>query len=126
MSPEPTNTAEPPGGGGGGATTVIALVSLLPSLDAETLALATVGPVPRPLADTVASLGLRLVQVIGRPVSVLPLASRSTAVSCTVRLVSTETDAGVTVTEATAAGGGGGGGVTTVMVAVSLLPSLKA
>src|SRR5688500_9993930 len=86
--------------GGGAATTVIAAVSLIPSLSAKTFALPAVTPVTRPLPATVATRGFRLVQVMARPVSVAPPASRRVVVSCTVLPDSTEADAGVTVTVA--------------------------
>src|SRR5438876_612328 len=62
-------------------------------------------PVTNPVALTVAAEPLLLDQVIERPVRMLPLASFSVAVSCSVWPSFTVGDAGVSVTVATGAGG---------------------
>ena len=76
-------------------------VPLLPSLVAVIVAEPTATPVTKPLPLTVAAPVLELVHVTVRPVRVVPLASLSVAVSCTVPFVPMVADAGVTVTEAT-------------------------
>ena len=67
------------GGGGGGAVTVIAAVPLFPSLVAVMVAEPAATPVTKPLEETVATEPLDVVHVMARPVSTLPLASRSVA-----------------------------------------------
>src|SRR5881394_137137 len=101
--------------------TVTAAVSALPSLVAITLAEPTATPVTNPVPLTVATDVLVLAHVMVRPVSVLPFASRSVALSCAVRPTTTEADAGLRVTEAT-----GSAAEVTVTTAVSALPSLVA
>jgi hypothetical protein len=66
-------------GAGGAAVTVMAEVPLLPSLVAVIVADPAVTPVTRPEEETVATEALDVVHVIARPVSTLPLASRSVA-----------------------------------------------
>src|SRR5439155_601034 len=95
-------------------------VPLLPSLVAV---IVTVPPsatsVTSPLDDTVAIVGTLDVHATVRPVSVLPLASFSVTLSCTVPLAGTIVVAGETATEAT-------GASVTVTVALPVLPSLVA
>src|SRR5437870_3662983 len=97
----------------------MAAVPLSPSLVAVIVTAPAAAPVTRPLLLTVAQAVLELVHVTVRPVRVLPLASFSVAVSCSVCPTSTLPDAGLTVTEAT-------GTFVTVMAAVPLCPSLVA
>jgi hypothetical protein len=63
--------------------------------------------VTRPELDTVATAVLLLVHVIVRPVSTVPSASRSVALSCTVEAITIEGDCGATVTVATGFGSPG-------------------
>jgi len=67
-----------------GAVTVLTAVPATPSLVAVRVAVPTVTPVTRPLAETVATALLLVVQVTVRPVRRLPFASRRVAVSCAV------------------------------------------
>jgi len=76
----------------------------------------TATPLTTPLLETVATAALSLAHVTVRPVSVLPFASFSVAVSATVRPTATLAVAGLTVTVAT-------GTCTTVIVALPLCPS---
>ena len=99
-------------GGGGATVTVMAAVPGRPSLVAVMVAGPAATPVTSPLAETVATPLALVVHVTGRPVSTLPLASRSVAASCTVAPTCTLAGVGVTVTVATGGGGGGGGAVT--------------
>src|SRR5262245_16931910 len=69
-----------------------------------------------PVLLTLAATGLELCQVIARPVSTVPLASFTVAVSCSESPNPTLAGLGVTVTLAT-------GGTMTVIVALALLPS---
>src|SRR3989449_294696 len=108
-----------PGCTGLPAVTVTAAVPLCPSLVAVIVAAPTATPVTSPLADTVATALLLVVQVTVRPLSTLPLASLSVAVSCTVPPTYTLGAVGLTVTEAT-------GTRLTVTAALPLLPSLVA
>ena len=85
----------------GTLVTEMADVPLFPSLVAVIVAEPTATPVTKPLPLTVAAPVLELVHVTVRPVRVVPLASLSVAVSCTVPFVPMVADAGVTVTEAT-------------------------
>src|SRR5256885_17132701 len=78
---------------------------LCPSLVAVIIAEPATFAVTRPLVLTVATVALSLDQVIVRPDSGLPFASRGVAVSCTVCPTGTLGEAGVTVTEATGTGG---------------------
>src|SRR6266550_1627267 len=97
MSPAPTRvTVLPP-------VTVMAAVPLCPSLVAVIVAGPAAKAVTRPLLLTVATEVLELVQVTVRPVRMLPLASRSVAVSWSVCPAGTLAVAGLTVTEATGA-----------------------
>src|SRR5881394_795737 len=83
------------------SVTLIAAVSLTPSLVAVTAAEPKPIAVTRPLASTVATAALSLIQAIARPASTLPFASRTTADSCLLPCTTSVTDAGVTVTDAT-------------------------
>src|SRR2546428_2321979 len=94
----------------------MAAVPLCPSASAVIVVEPAATPVTRPLPFTVAAAMLELVHVTVRPVRVLPLASFTVAVSCTVWPADTEADGGVTVTDAT-------GTFATVIAAVPLLPS---
>src|SRR6266581_2758962 len=89
----------------GTAFTVTAELPLFPSL----VAVMVTGPpaalpVTRPFASTVARVALLVPHVTVRPVSVLPFASFSVAVSCSVMPTATLAGAGVTATESTGAG----------------------
>src|SRR5688500_17179257 len=69
------------GGGGGAATTVTLAVPLWFSLVAVSVAVPATTAVTSPVLEIVATIGLELVQVIARPVSVVPVESRRVAVS---------------------------------------------
>src|SRR6266511_361937 len=69
--------------------TVIAAVPLFPSLVAVIVADPGPTPLTRPVWSTVATLGSLVDQVITRPPSALPFASRVVAVSCTVEFTGT-------------------------------------
>src|SRR6266480_6355997 len=97
MSPAPTRVTVVAG------VTVIEDVPLCPSLVAVIVAGPAAKAVTRPLVLTVATEVLELVQVTVRPVRMLPLASRSVAVSWSVCPAGTLAVAGLTVTEATGA-----------------------
>src|SRR3989442_1232291 len=99
--------------------TVTATVPLWPSLVAVIAAAPTATPVTKPLAETVATALLLVVQVTTRPLSRLPLASLGVAVSCIVPPTYTFGAVGLTITDAT-------GTVDTVTVAMPLCPSLIA
>jgi hypothetical protein len=86
-------------------TTVMEDVPLCPSLVAVIVADPAATPLTKPLALTVAAELLLLDQVMDRPVSTLPLASFSVAVSCCVAPSFTVADAGLSVTVATGTGG---------------------
>src|SRR5205809_730624 len=88
-----------------GGVTVMAELPLFPSLVAVIVADPAVTPVTSPVPFTLAADGLLLDHVIDRPTSVLPFASFSVAVSCSVWPSFTVADAGVSVTVATGAGG---------------------
>src|SRR5207244_13144809 len=103
----------------GTVVTVTAALLLLPSLVAVIVADPAATPATRPLPLTVATLGLPLVHVTIRPVSVPPAESFGVAVSCTVCPTVRLVVAGEIATEAT-------GTVVTVSAAVLLLPSLVA
>src|SRR5256885_17025260 len=79
----------------------MAAVPLCPSDVAVIVVEPAATPVTRPLPFTVAAAMLELVHVTVRPVSVLPLASFTVAVSCTVWPAHTEADGGVPVTAPT-------------------------
>ena len=81
--------------------TVTLALPLFPSLVAVIVAGPGATPVTRPVAFTVAVDVLELVHVTVRPVRMLPLASLSVAVSCTVWPTWTGAAAGVTSTVAT-------------------------
>src|SRR5881628_2634559 len=104
----------------GDSVTVTLAVPLCPSL----VAVSVTGPpaatpLTSPLPFTLAIALLLDCQLIARPVKGLPLASRGVAVSCTVPVIATFAELGVTVTEAT-------GARETLTVAVPLWPSLVA
>src|SRR5436309_13314651 len=82
--------------------TVTAAVLLLPSLFAVTVAEPVATPATRPVADTVATPLLVVVQVTVRPVRTFPAESLVTAASWTVWPAVTHAAAGLTVTDATA------------------------
>ena len=103
----------------GTVDTVTAAVPLWPSLVAVIVVDPTARPVTSPLADTVATAPLLVVQVTVRPLSGLPLASLRVAVSCTAPPTYTFGAVGLTATEAT-------GRLDTVTAAVPLWPSLVA
>src|SRR5436309_2324359 len=88
--------------------TVIAAVSLTPSLVAVTAATPSPIPLTIPFPSTVATAALSLAQVIGRPASILPFASRTTADNCTLPGASSATESGVTVSDTTGLVGPGG------------------
>src|SRR5256885_11611384 len=95
--------------GGGGRATVIGALPLRPSLVAVIGAEPVVTPVTSPTALTVATAPALPLHVTVRPLSTLPLASFSTALSCSVCPAVTLAVGGLTTTVATAAVGGGGG-----------------
>jgi len=103
----------------GTVDTVTTAVALCPSLVAVIVADPSATPVTTPLADTVATALLLVVQVTTRPLSVLPLASLRVAVSGTVPPMYRFGAAGLTVTAAT-------GTRLTVTLVVPLCPSLVA
>jgi len=71
-------------GAGGGAATVTVAALVLPSLVATIDAEPAATAVTNPEADTVATSGLALDQMIVRPVRTFPAASTSVAVACVV------------------------------------------
>jgi len=93
--------------------TVTVALPLCPSLVAVIVAEPSARPVTRPVGYTTATVGSLLRQVTVRPVSGLPLASFTVAVSCTVCPAVRFAEAGLTVTEAT-------GTLVTVMRELSL------
>ena len=103
----------------GTLVTVTVDVPLLPSLVAVIVAVPAALAVARPLALTLATPELLLAHVTTRPDRVLPFASLSVAVNCTVWPTCTPADAGVTATEATETG-------VTLTDDVPLCPSLVA
>src|SRR5438132_434054 len=103
----------------GTVDTVTAAVPACPSLVAVIVTAPTATPVTRPLAETVPTAPLPVVQVSARPLSTLPLASLRVAVSCTVPPTYMLGAVGLTVTDAT-------GTFDTVTLAVPLCPSLVA
>src|SRR5207249_1278841 len=103
----------------GTVDTVTAAVPACPSLVAVIVTAPTATPVTRPLAETVPTAPLPVVQVSARPLSTLPLASLRVAVSCTVPPTYMLGAVGLTVTDAT-------GTIATVTPAVPLCPSLIA
>src|SRR5439155_17375716 len=104
----------------GTGVTVIAAVLLLPSLVAVIVAdPPSATSVTRPVGDTVATVGALDVHATGRPVSVLPVASLSVTVSCTVPLTGRVAVAGVTTTDAT-------GTSVTVTATLPAFPSIVA
>src|SRR5713226_9237078 len=105
--------------GGGACVTVMVALPLLPSEVAVIVAEPTATPVTRPLASTLATVGVPLAHVTTRPESGAPVASCGVAVSCSVPPTETDPVAGLTTTDDT-------GMFTTVIVAVPLLFSLVA
>jgi hypothetical protein len=103
----------------GTTLTVTVALPLFPSLVAVIVAVPAPTPLTSPLDDTVATLPALVAQLIARPASAFPLASRGVAPSCTVWPTVRFAVAGLTVTEAT-------GTTLTVMVALPLFPSLVA
>src|SRR5207302_15543 len=103
----------------GTLVTVTVDVPLLPSLVAVIVAVPAALAVARPLLLTLATPVLLLTHVTTRPDRVLPLASLSVAVNCTVWPTDPVADTGVTMTEAT-------GAFVTATTAVPLWPSLSA
>src|SRR4029077_2295124 len=103
----------------GTGVTVMADVPVLPSLVAVIVAEPAALAVTSPFELTLAAVLLLEDHVMTRPVRMLPVASLSVAVSCTVCAACTLAEAGVTVTVATCA-------PATVTLAVPLLPSLVA
>jgi hypothetical protein len=101
---------------------VIPAIPVFVSLNAVTVTLPAAMAVTRPDAETVLIPVLPEPQVITRPVSTLLLASRVTAVSCTVAPTRRLEVAGDTDTDAT----GTGAGALTVIAAVPVLVSLNA
>src|SRR6185436_6411284 len=99
------------GGGAGAACTVTLALPDFPSLVAVITAVPAATPLTLPDEFTVAVLGLLELQVMARPESTLPLASRVTAVACTFAPGSRDDADSETVIEATAAGVGVGVGV---------------
>src|SRR5438034_1384037 len=99
--------------------TVTAAVPLCPSLVAVIVTAPTAPPVTSPAADTVAIATFELVQLITRPLSMLPAASLRIAASCRVPPTYLMGAVGLTVTDAT-------GTIATVTLAVPLCPSLVA
>jgi len=85
----------------GMTVTVIAALPPVPSLVAVIVDEPGATPVTNPVLETVATLGLLLAHVTGRPVSGVPAASFSVAVSCIVFPTGSSPDAGDTSTEAT-------------------------
>ena len=109
----------------GTSVTVTVAVPLFPSLVAVIVAVPAADPVTTPLVEvpeTVAIMGLLVLQETARPVSTLPLASFIVAVSVVVCPTLTVAVDGEIVTVVT----GVSGAVVTVTVAVPLLPSLLA
>src|SRR3989442_1656882 len=103
----------------GTVDTVTAAVPLWPSLVAVIVTAPTATPVTRPLAETVATAPLLVVQVTVRPLSGLPAASLGVAASCAAPPTYRFGAAGLTATEAT-------GGFVPVTVAAPLFPQLVA
>src|SRR5207244_817286 len=103
----------------GTLVTVTAAVPLCPSLVAVIVAEPAATPVPRPLADTVATAALLVAQVTARPLRAVPFASFGVAVNWVVAPTVTPAAVGLIVTEAT-------GTLVTVMADVPLCPSLVA
>jgi hypothetical protein len=103
----------------GTGVTVSCALPVFVSLIAIMCAVPAATDVTKPLAETVATVWLSDVQVIERPLSWLPLASKVVAVACVVWPATTEPNASDTLTVATGIG-------VTVTVAVAILPSLRA
>jgi hypothetical protein len=92
-------------GAGAGAATVTVAPPLWPSLVATIDAEPALTAVATPVDDTVTTSGFALDHVMVRPVSVLPAASRRTAVACVVWPTASDADVSVTDTDATGVGG---------------------
>src|SRR5438105_1879173 len=88
---------------GDGAATVTTDVPLMPSAVAVIVAAPAAMPVTTPLPLAVATPAALVAQLTNRPLSTLPLASFSVALSCTVCPTATLAVAGLTVTDATGA-----------------------
>src|SRR2546421_11896995 len=116
MRPLPAGSCGCPRLGGGGTATVIVALPLRPSLVAVIVAEPVVTPVTSPTALTVATAPALPLHVTVRPLSTLPLASFSTALSCSVCPAVTLPVGGLTVTAATAA-------IDAAVVAVTTLES---
>jgi hypothetical protein len=100
----PTTTFADPGVTTTAATlaiTLSALVPVCPPLEARICAEPEATAVTRPLVETVATAALSVVQVIVRPVSGLPFASRTIAVAWVVWASVMVAEASVTLTDAT-------------------------
>lgn len=102
--------------------TVSVALPLLPSLVAVMDVVPALTDVTSPEAFTVATPVFEDAHVITRPVSVMPLASRVTALACVVAPATSEFAPSVTLTVAT----GAGGGAVTVSATDPVLPSLVA
>ena len=72
--------------------------ALGPSISACTCATPPASAVTRPPADTVATTGLSLVQLKGRPTIRVPMVSRATAVNCPCQAIASADVSGETVT----------------------------
>src|SRR3989440_7739768 len=116
MRPLPAGSCGCPRLGGGGTATVIVALPLRPSLVAVIVAEPVVTPVTSPTALTVATAPALPLHVTVRPLSTLPLASFSTALSCSVCPAVTLPVGGLTVTAAT-------GAMDATVVAVTTLES---
>ncbi len=103
----------------GTLVTVTLAVPVLPSLVAVIVPVPAATPVTKPVAATVITALLLLVQVTARPFSTLPAGSVATAASWRVAPACTLDVAGLTATEAT-------GTLDTVSATVALCPSLVA
>ena len=102
--------------------TVTAALPVCTPLVAVIVAVPTTSPVTSPVPLTGARAGALDAQVTDRPLSTLPLASLSVAVSCTVPPPDTVVAAGLMVTEATGAGGSGVQTPTVTLQTVALPP----
>lgn len=103
----------------GTARTVTVADACFPSTDAMITALPGEMPVTMPVLDTLASEGVLLDQITGRPVSDWPLTLRAMALSCTVPPTTMLAVEGLISTAATGSGA-------TVIVACPVAPSLVA
>jgi len=124
VAPEGAIVTDPTDGGAAGSTVIVAL-PLLPSLVAVIVAEPGALASTTPVLDTVAIVGALVDQVIVRPESAAPFASRGVADSVTDPLMARLAVPGLTATDATGIGGGGVVAVTTTC-AVPVLPSAVA